>query len=182
MLQTYIILLRGINVGGNNLMPMKALTEVLNEAGFSQVKTYIQSGNLLLQAPSSQTEATSAQLETQIATLIQAHFGFSPNTLLITEQDFIQAAKDNPYATEEGKSVHCYFCQQLPSPDEARLRELASSTEKYHIEGKVLYLHAPDGIGRSKLAANIEKCLRVPATVRNLNTVNKLLGMVNASS
>jgi uncharacterized protein (DUF1697 family) len=181
-MQTYIILLRGINVGGNNIVSMKALTEALNEAGFSQVSTYIQTGNILLQSPHSSHESDGAQLERDIAKLIDTHFGFTPNIMQLSLPEFSTAAANNPYKDKPGNTVHCYFCQQQPSPDEARLKELATSTEQYHIEGKVLYLHAPDGIGRSKLAANIEKCLRVPATARNLNTVNKLLDMINASS
>lgn len=179
-MQTYIILLRGINVGGNNLVPMKALTQVLTDAGFSQIKTYIQTGNILLQSPHSSHESDAAQLEQDIAKLIDTHFGFTPDIMQLSLSEFSTAAVNNPYKDKPGNTVHCYFCQQLPSPDEARLKELATSIEEYRIEGRVLYLHAPDGIGRSKLAANIEKCLKVPATARNLNTVNKLLDMVNA--
>jgi uncharacterized protein (DUF1697 family) len=177
-MQTYIILLRGINVGGNNLVPMKALTQVLTDAGFSQIKTYIQTGNILLQSPHSSHESDGAQLEQDIAKLIDTHFGFIPDIMQLSLSEFSTAAANNPYKDKPGNTVHCYFCQQLPSPDEARLKALASSTEEYHIQGRVLYLHAPDGIGRSKLAANIEKCLKVPATARNLNTVNKLLQML----
>jgi uncharacterized protein (DUF1697 family) len=177
-MQTYIILLRGINVGGNNLVPMKALTQVLMDAGFSQIKTYIQTGNILLQSPHSSHESDGAQLEQDIAKLIDTHFGFTPDIMQLSLSEFSSAAANNPYKDKPGNTVHCYFCQQLPSPDEARLKALASSTEEYHIQGRVLYLHAPDGIGRSKLAANIEKCLKVPATARNLNTVNKLLQML----
>jgi uncharacterized protein (DUF1697 family) len=179
-MQTHIILLRGINVGGKNLVPMKALTQVLMEAGFSQVKTYIQTGNILLQSKQQAHETNGAQLEDEIATLIQTHFGFMPDIMLLSLSEFSTAAANNPYKEKPGNTVHCYFCKQLPSPDEARLKALASSTEEYHIQGKVLYLHAPDGIGRSKLVANVEKCLGVPTTARNLNTVNKLLGMVKA--
>ncbi|WP_445945373.1 DUF1697 domain-containing protein [Shewanella sp.] len=180
-MQTYIILLRGINVGGNNLLPMKALTQVLTDAGFSQIKTYIQTGNILLQSPHSSHGSDGAQLERDIAKLIDTHFGFTPNIMQLSLSEFSSAAANNPYKDKPGNTVHCYFCKQLPSPDEARLKELTTSTEEYHIQGRVLYLHAPDGIGRSKLAANIEKCLKVSATARNLNTVNKLLGMVSAS-
>lgn len=168
-MKTYIALLRGINVGGNNLLPMKALVALMEDSGYSDVKTYIQSGNVVFK---------SEQLPEDLGQLIETGFGFEPNLLLLSKDEFLEAANNNPYASCVGKEVHFYFCKEQPTPDIERLNTLKAETERYEIIDKVFYLHAPDGIGRSKLVANVEKCMAVPATGRNLNTVNKLLDMI----
>lgn len=81
----------------------------------------------------------------------------------------------------DGKSVHLYFCKEAPTIDKPKLNELASPTESYKLIDNIFYLHAPDGIGRSKLVTKLESCLGVPITGRNLNTVNKLANMVDNS-
>jgi len=168
-MKTYILLFRGINVGGKNILPMQALSALLEASGYEQVKTYIQSGNVVLNGRQ-KPGAT-------IAKAIESRFGFKPQVMILERTEFEKAVKNNPYRTGEGKSIHFYFCAATPKPDLRKLSGLAAKTERYAIKGKVFYLFAPDGIGRSKLVANIETCLGVPATGRNLNTVNKLLEM-----
>ena len=99
---------------------------------------------------------------------------------MLTEDEFSLAFTNNPYQGSgyEGKFVHFYFCKDLPEIDTVKLKMLASDTETYACIGNVFYLHAPNGIGRSKLVANIEACLGVSATGRNLNTINNLMKMV----
>jgi uncharacterized protein (DUF1697 family) len=82
-----------------------------------------------------------------------------------------------PYQGFEGKFVHFYFCKEAPKIDKTKLLALTTETECYELIDNVFYLHAPDGIGRSKLVANIESCLGVPATGRNLNTIKKLISI-----
>ncbi|WDE03224.1 DUF1697 domain-containing protein [Thalassomonas viridans] len=172
-MKTYITLLRGVNVGGKNLLPMKELKSQLAAAGFEQVKTYIQSGNIVLLSNSNPEE--------EIATLIQTEFGFIPEIMVLDDDEFMRCASDNPYQEAEGKTVHFYFCKTQPQINTEKLAGLISATESYQLVDKVFYLHAPDGIGRSKLVANIEACLGVPATGRNLNTVNKLIDMAKSA-
>ena len=167
---TYVVLLRGINVGGKNLLPMKTLSALLSDHGFQAVKTYIQSGNIVLKAHTNPGAS--------IAMLIEEHFGFTPEIMALSQESFHTAVKNNPYSAYEGKYVHTYFCQSLPTIDHDKLTKLASNTEQYQLIDKVFYLYAPDGIGRSKLVAKIEQCLAVPATGRNLNTINKLIEML----
>ena len=169
-MNTYIILLRGVNVGGKNLLPMKELKALLLSSGFENVSTYIQSGNVVLQGQQPS--------EHEITTLIQSQFGFSPKVLVLPEDEFTASIKDNPYKEYQGKFVHFYYCKEAPIIDQAKLTRLISETECYKLAGKVFYLYAPDGIGRSKLVANIESCLGVSATGRNLNTVSKLSVLV----
>jgi uncharacterized protein (DUF1697 family) len=170
-MKTYIILLRGVNVGGKNLLPMKELSTALESDGFKNVKTYIQSGNIVLKSDK--------RPENKIAALIQQNFGFTPEVLTLSEEEFKSAISNNPYKEYEGKFVHSYFCKETPKQNTSKLESLVSDTERYKIIDKVFYLHAPDGIGRSKLVAKIEDCLGVPATGRNLNTVNKLEEIIN---
>lgn len=170
-MKTYILLLRGINVGGHNLIPMKALTALLTGLGFKNVKTYIQSGNVVLQSD--------VALDQGLAGAIEAEFGFKPDIMVLEHSVFKAAAAQNPYAAGEGKAVHLYFSNHTLNPDTDKLNKLAVNGEAFTFSDKVFYLHAPNGIGRSKLAARLDQCLGVPVTGRNLNTVNKLLELSN---
>lgn len=169
-MNTYIILLRGVNVGGKNLLPMKELKVLLDENGFEYVKTYIQSGNIVLMGTKNP--------ESNIGALIQNQYGFTPEVLVLSKNEFISSVSNNPYQKYEGKLVHFFFCKETPKIDLAKLEKLTAETECYELIGNVFYLHAPNGIGRSKLVASIEACLGVSATGRNLNTINKLREMV----
>lgn len=168
----YVILLRGINVGGKNVLPMQELRSLLAADGFDNVRSYIQSGNILVASK----KVVKAE---EIASLIQKKFGFLPSTLVLSEKQFIGAAKANPFLEGDGKAVHFYFCAESPNVNQEAVEKYKSASEEFAIEGKVCYLHAPDGIGRSKLVANIEKCLGVTATGRNLNTVLKLQNLLD---
>jgi uncharacterized protein (DUF1697 family) len=155
-----------VNVGGKNLLPMKELKSLLENAGFDNVKTYIQSGNIVLKSAKSP--------EKIIGELIQANFGFTPEIMTLSESKFHTSVSNNPYPEYEGKFVHFYFCKRKPKINSAEIEISISETERYQLIDNTFYLHAPDGIARSKLVASIEKYLGVPATGRNLNTVNKL--------
>jgi uncharacterized protein (DUF1697 family) len=167
---TYVILFRGINVGGNNILPMKDLKLLLEERGFQNVRTYIQSGNVVLNSlkiPGSEIGAS-----------INEKFDFEPHLLVLEKSEFEASVKNNPYSPTEGKMSHLYFCSKLPEPNLERLISLKAPSEEYELKENMFYLYAPDGIGRSKLAAKVESCLRVPATARNLNTINKIAQML----
>lgn len=119
--------------------------------------------------------------------MINSNFGFQPKVLTLSKKEFISAVSNNPYQEDkehkkyEGKFVHFYFCKDLPKINAEKLEAVISKTETYKLKDKVFYIHAPDGIARSKLIVNIEKCLGVSATGRNLNTINKLNGMLQNS-
>jgi uncharacterized protein (DUF1697 family) len=148
---------------------MKELKALLAENGYQDVKSYIQSGNVVLKSQ--------RKPDTDIRSIVQKKFGFKPEVLSLQESEFISAIKNNPFRSSEGKTIHFYFCKSTPKVDTEKLEKFRSGSEEYHIDGKVFYLYAPDGIGRSRLAARIESCLGVPATGRNLNTINKLSEM-----
>lgn len=179
-MQTFIALFRGINVGGNNILPMKSLSALLEANGFEDVKTYIQSGNVVLKADSADSN--------HIAELVNKEFGFSPKVMLLSVGDLQNALSSCPYLVvdgkeSEGKAVHFYFCESEPGLDSLRsekLDSLCAESEQFSLIGSVFYLFAPDGIGRSKLAAKVEACLGVGVTARNLNTVRKVLGLAES--
>lgn len=173
----WVILLRGVNVGGKGKLPMKELREkLLAQKYCTHIETYIQSGNLVMES-----DLAKEQLESSVQTLIEKEFGFAPSVLAMRAQDFQATMDGNPFplAVEEPKTLHLYFLGSAPSsPDIARLQKFKAESERYELKGKTFYLHAPDGIGRSKLAAVVEKALGVDCTARNWNTVKKLWEML----
>lgn len=168
---TYVILLKGVNVGGKNIVPMKELKSHLENYGFNHVRTYIQSGNIVLQSDKDPHSA--------IVDILQSQFDLTIEVLTLSDAEFGLSVKNNPYSEHEGRFVHSYYCKETPKLDLVKLEKFILETESYQVHGNVFYLHAPDGIGRSKLVANIEACLGVTATGRNLNTINKLCAMVS---
>ena len=165
-MKTYILLFRGINVGGKNILPMKELVSLLDKTGCKNVKTYIQSGNVVLRSPKIPGAGLSNAIESK--------FGFRSEVMVLEKSRLETALKNNPYHSKEEKFVHFYFAGKDFKPDVEKLNRFSTNSEQYEIRGRVFYLHAPEGIGRSKLVANIDRCLGVPVTGRNLNTVNRL--------
>ncbi|TYK64223.1 DUF1697 domain-containing protein [Colwellia echini] len=169
-MKNYILLFRGINVGGKNLLPMKELVPLLTKYNFQGVSSYIQSGNVVLKCTS--------QPDALVRSIVLDNFGFTVKLFSLEQAEFTAIQEANPYKIFEGKFVHCYFCNDNIELNQAKVDKYLASSESYTVIGKVFYLHAPEGIGRSKLVANIEVCLSQPATGRNLNTINKISTML----
>jgi len=175
-MSTWIALLRGINVGGNNVLPMKDLAAVLEGLGCSNVATHIQSGNVVLE----KSRSDAMKLSQRIADTVLKNHGFKPRCLVLTADELEEAVVSNPFPDAGGdpKSLHVFFLAEKPtSPEFEMLNDIKSASESYALIDKVFYLHAPDGIGRSSLAARVEKLLGVDATARNWRTVSKLVAM-----
>lgn len=180
-MHTYIALLRGINVGGRNSLPMKKLVELFGGMGLENIQTYIQSGNVVFQ--SSRTSAS--RLQSDIGKDLNAACSFEPDILVLTNQEFSVIMDNCPFDRGEAelKSVHIFFLKSKPEKSSLdRLDSLCSSTEKFELGEKALYLYAPDGIGRSKLAAGVEKAVGVSTTARNWRTVMRLAEMAKSNS
>lgn len=174
-----IVLLRGVNVGGRNRLPMKELTRLLEGLGLEDVATYIQSGNAVGR---SSGEAAPA-LGEALAAAIEERHGFRPRVLVIGADRLAEAIDANPFpeASADPGFLHLFFlARPPPSPDLESLEEIAVASERFHLARDVFYVHTPDGFGRSKLAANVERFLGVAATARNWRTVTKLREMVDA--
>lgn len=175
-MKTRIALLRGINVGGANPLPMAELTTLLAALGARAIRTYIQSGNAVFLCP----EPSCASLGSRLTAEIGKRHGFTPDVLVLTPEALIRAIEENPFPEAAGmpKTLHLGFLAAPPStPDLARLDGLKRGGERFHLANDLLYLHLPDGAGRSKLAAGAERALGEPMTVRNWNTVLKLAEM-----
>jgi uncharacterized protein (DUF1697 family) len=175
---TYIALFRGINVGGSHILPMKKLAGLLQDMGHKNVRTYIQSGNVIFETGKNQRQQIAKQIGAKI---LEVH-GFEPKVLLLSVPEFRNAVANNPYETENGKALHFFFLESEPeNPDLDGLTAIKSGSEEFSLRQNVFYLYAPDGIGRSKLAAKAEKNLGVPVTARNWNTVSKIQKLIETN-
>jgi uncharacterized protein (DUF1697 family) len=172
-LQTWIALLRGVNVGGHHTLAMQTWAKDLEQLGMTHVKTYIQSGNAVFRGPKTRPAA----LAQRIAAAIADRHGFRPDVLLLRPEDLARAIDSNPFpeAATIGKSLSLFFLSEAPAhPDRKGLDAAQSETERWSLLDDRFYLHAPDGFGRSQLAAKAVQLLGVQATARNWNTVLKL--------
>ena len=176
---TGIALLRGINVGGKGRLAMKDLVSLLEGLGLESVRTYVQSGNAVFRDPRG---ADPESLAERIGAEVQRRHGFEPAVLVLDIRRLEKAVAGNPFpeAVDEPKSLHANFLAAEPdAPDLAGLERLKSHSERFALRGRVLYVHAPDGIARSKLVAGAEKRLGVPMTGRNWRSVTKILELAH---
>ena len=176
----WIALLRGINVGGHNRLPMKELTALLENIGCTGVTTYIQSGNVVF----GKTGSKAGQLSRLIGETIKKSHGFEPEVHLLSMKELERAVQENPFpeAETDPKTLHLSFLSENPaSANLSAMNEIKADSERFSLQGSVFYLHAPDGIGRSKLAAKAEKLLGADMTGRNWRTVTKLLALAKAA-
>lgn len=174
-MNTYVALFRGINVGGKTTLPMKNLVQILEDIGCEKVRTYIQSGNAVFQC----NKNRGSNLATEISSEIMKRLGVEPKVLLLEDAELQEAINNNPYETDDGKTLHFFFLDSRPAhPDLELLVSVKAQSEEIKLNEKIFYLYAPDGIGRSRLAAKVEQALGVLATARNWNTVRKLMTMV----
>ncbi len=180
-MNTIIALLRGINVGGHNKLPMKELKALLEEMGLTNVQTYIQSGNVVFQSE----EADRARLTQRITVAIADSFGFAPQVFLLdlTSLQVAMAANPFPEGEAEPKSLHLFFLDGIPKDSNLdALEEVRAENERFALIDQVFYLHAPDGIGRSKLAERVGRGWDVSLTARNWRTVTKIYEMAEQIS
>lgn len=169
---TWIALLRGINVGGHNKLPMQDLRDLLGDLGCADIKTYIQSGNAVFNSTKQPTT-----LATDICAGIEGQFGFAPGVQVFSLADYGSILDANPFpeAVSEPKTLHVSFlAEPAATADLVTLESLRSGGEEFRLAERAFYLHAPDGIGRSKLAAKVESSLGVPSTSRNWRSALKI--------
>jgi uncharacterized protein (DUF1697 family) len=169
-------MLRGINVGSSRRVPMADLRELLEEAGFQNVATYVQSGNIALDST-----AKPAALEARLAELMQARFGFEVPVVVRSGKQLAAIVEHDPFkgvADDPKRYQVSFLSQKLSAETVARLQELAHESERVAVHGREVYAWHPDGVARSKLwNALAGTGLGVTATARNWRTVNRLLEM-----
>lgn len=183
MSKTWICLFRGINVGGNNKLPMKDLTKVMLSAGLTDVKTYIASGNMVFTCDASDLGSAEDDLGGLIEMFVEQKFGFRPRVMVLSLEYLEKILAANPFKDHEhkGKAQHIFlpFASTIRA-DLAILESLKAPSEAFHLGDHAFYLYAPEGIGRSKLAEKVDRALKTVTTARNLNTMETLRDMAAA--
>ncbi len=175
---TYVALLRGINVGGKHIVPMKELVQIFTEAGCLNVRTYIQSGNVVFNASAKVVK----DLPKAIASKIEEGYGFWSPVVLRSRDELALATRRNPFLKTglPEQTLYVYFLADEPSAAAAKtLDPQRSAPDKFHVTSREIYLHLPNGMGRTKLTnAYFDSKLKTVATARNWATVRKLLEMM----
>jgi len=183
---THVALLRGINLGGHKKVAMAELRELMTSLGHADVATYIQSGNVVFSTDQSDNTALAATLEEAVA----ATLGVTCRVVVLSRDELAQVSRDNPYPDEPNhRALHAVFLSAEPGPEVANRVATAQRTvaqkgsrDTAEVIGRTIYLHTPDGYGRSDLAAELvklgqKKTDTVSGTARNWATVSKLLAM-----
>jgi uncharacterized protein (DUF1697 family) len=169
-----IVLLRGVNVGSRNRIAMPKLRAVLEDAGYDDVRTYVQSGNIALTSPLGPTK-----LAARCKRLVADEFGLDVDVVVRTRSQLAAVVRHNPLArvAKDPKRYQVTFlAKRLPATELRRLEALAAKGEKLVAHGRELYAWHPAGVARSKLWARLAgRDLGVSATSRNWATVTKLL-------
>ena len=173
-----IVLLRGINIGSRNRIAMPALREALEEDGFGDVKTYVQSGNVVLTS-----RAAPETVARKVERLIADRFGLDIDVVVRTRDELAEVVRRNPLGkvAKDPKRYQVSFLDAKPDPEVVRkLEGLAAGGEQLVADGREIYAWHPDGVARSKLwAALAGRSLGVTATARNWTTVTKLLELAD---
>lgn len=183
-MRTHIALLRGINVGGHGKVPMADLRRVLGERGCADVVTHIQSGNVALTSPAGDDEVAAT-----IAAALVEEFGIERPVVVFGRADYLTAVAANPFPqVTDPKQLHVLFRAGPPPDDHERIAAaLAAERAKGGrgdavARGRTVWLHLPDGLGRSELATRISARTTAPdqgGTMRNLATVRKLADLLD---
>ena len=172
--RTFVGLLRGINVGGHNKIPISDLRSLCEEIGWDDVQSYIQSGNLIFSA-----DDTPERLEVQLEGSIDRRFGFQIPVLVRNTEDWLGYVNSNPYpeaSLSAPNLVMLALSKRTPNPDAAeRLLERASDSERLTQVGNALWIHFGERSAKSKLSPNLlDRLVGSPVTTRNWRTVLKL--------
>jgi len=172
---TCIALLRGVNVGGRNKLPMKQLVAIVEGIGGRQVRTYIQSGNVVFTAPSAIRRGAAAS----ISSAIEQQLDISTPVVLRTVEQLRHVVAANPYLgpDQDERALHVAFLADPPrSEDVATLDEHRSPPDEFTLKGQEIYLRCPNGLARTKLSNSyFDSRLKTTSTVRNWRTTLKLL-------
>jgi len=179
-MKTAISMLRGINVGGQKKVPMDALKKCYESQGFTNVRTFIQSGNVVFDHKGRDTQSLSDELEKGI----RKSFGFDVTVVIRTREEMLKVIRGFPFASREEDFSHVTFLSDSPSTVPAEeIERVRGRGEKLSISGDVVYLYCPKGYGRTKLTNSLfEKRLGVAATTRNWRTVNSLYALAVGGS
>ena len=176
-MEVVIGLLRGVNLGGHNKISMDELRAICVALGHRSPKTYIQSGNVVFGAARRELPRLAERLESAI----EQRLGFRPRVILRSTAEMRDVVARNPFAGRAGmepaKLVVFFLTGALSAEVRSKLVAINVGPEEIRPQGRELYIYFPDGMGQSKLPPVLDRTLKMPATARNWNTVNKLLEM-----
>ena len=177
-MNTYIIILRGINVSGHRKIPMAELREQLGHIGLECIQSYIQSGNLVVKSSLSRD-----QLSASVADGILKHFGFEVPVLVLTSTELSSIIDKNPFSHGDSAKLHVTFLAHTPAKDKLNtLPPSPNPQDQYVVKDQAVYVYCAGGYGRTKINNNFfEKTLEVTATTRNWRTCLKLSEMAQST-
>ena len=174
-MDVHVALLRGINLGGKNRLPMKDLAAMFTDAGCGSITTYIQSGNVVFEAPPVLARRIPARIEKAIAD----RFGYRVPVVTRTGAELHKVVRGNPFlrAGAEAGTLHVAFLARPPAAAKVKALDPGRSPpDSFAARGREIYLHCPNGLGRTKLTnAYFDSKLGTISTVRNWKTVEALL-------
>lgn len=174
-----VVLLRGINVGGHNKLPMAELRQIAEAVGLVEPEIYVQSGNMVVG-----TDLDEAGLAESLQTAIEDRFGFEVSVVSRTAGEFLDSASSHPFSALglDDRYLQVAFLGRAPDEEVDTLIEAADyEPDRFEAHGREIYLAYPNGSGRSKLSHTLlERKLGVTVTARNWRTVTRLAAMVDA--
>jgi uncharacterized protein (DUF1697 family) len=174
-MQDWVALLRGVNVGGGNKVPVADLRRLAGGLGWTGVRTYVASGNLVFRA-----EGEAATLADALRAAMRDGIGVDVPVVVLSGDAMREALAACPFDPEAGKQVHVLFLFGPVTVDEVLRDSLCAPSETLVMDGTRAWLHAPEGFGTSKLAAKVDRVIRgAPMTGRNLNTLRALVEMLD---
>jgi uncharacterized protein (DUF1697 family) len=179
-MQTFIVLLRAVNVGGTGKLPMADFRALLKTLGYSNIESYIQSGNAVFDA-----EKEAPAIARELAAALEKLTGTPVGVVMRTHEELSRIIAANPFATEaaDGAKVHVAFLSAAAPASakeglDAIVAKYPARRDRYHLSSDTLYLHLPDGAAETKFSGKpLDRALGVIATGRNWNTVLKLHAM-----
>ena len=170
---SYVALLRGINVGGRNKVPMAQLRALFESLGCADVQTLIQSGNVVFASRSAPKPAV-------LAAAVEKEFGFPVGVMVRSARDLRSTLENNPFSQAAPNTLHVGFLAKKPTA--AQMKQLDAERylpDRFAIRNAEIYYLLPSGMGRSKLPGYVDRQLKTPITVRNWNTITKLVELTS---
>jgi uncharacterized protein (DUF1697 family) len=174
-MNNYAVFLRGINIGGHKAVNMQQLKQELTTKGFSNVKTHLNSGNLIVT-----TVLNPSQSASEIAGVIKTQCNSDVEVFIKTRQEMERILEKDPFKPEEApeasKKIVFLLSHKIIEADFSKVIESRKFEEKWHISGDVMYVYYPNGSGTSKFTINlVERKMKIKATGRNWNTVSAIV-------
>ena len=170
---TYVAFLRGVNLGPNNKISMPALRTMAEDLGYSNVATYINSGNLIISSPKKV-----AAVEREISDAIKKTFGRPIDVTVRTSAQLRKILAENPYPDGNPSQVTVAFLIKPPAKDaKDKVAAVAADYEPFTFAGQQVYVNYTQGLGRSKLAEKFSAIIGVSSTIRTIRTVEKVLAL-----